>query len=1339
MDNREIAPEEIRALRQQLDLTQVEAGELIGGGPRAFTKYEAGSVKPTAAVVNLLRLLEANPKAITTLKGGTVSPIPADTTSPFEVDGENIAALNVPTFTQLLRRLLNAEAHVHNLPRQGIHVASNVHTADGGEDGRIVWQGGPSNTPFVPSRLCQFQLKTGNVTPAKAGRDVLTDRHEVKEMVRSVLQNSGNYIMLCAHPYAQRQIEDRKASIRNAIEKAGLTIDDEQIDFRDADQIAFWVNQHPSVATWVKEQTQPGTIGPFRSWSHWGGRHEHDQSPWVEDERLPPLRTELRRHLTEPRKVVRVVGLSGVGKSRLVIEALRPTEEEEPTGLLLCDLVMYSVQSEVGSEGIIPVVQTLADSGARAVVVVDNCELATHQVLASMTLRQSSRLSLVTIDNEVPTGTLDDMTLKIDEANPSVIESIINQVSPGLQSEDQRRLVRFSKGFPKIAISIRQAWDRNVPIAHATEKNLVNTFVLGRKPQDPELLLQSSALLAVFGLVSVDPTPNRQLREIATLGRNLSEDDLYASIIDLAERGVARRRGRFVILQPRPIAMGLAERQWQQWNQAKWDRVLSGDINPDLKVQAAGQLALLNTTEIAPKVVQQVCRIGGPFDGYAGICSAGHARVLSALAAIDPEIVSYQIERSLSDVEDLLQIKGDTRRHLVCALEKIAFHASTFDHGARLLLRLALSENEEWSNNATGQFKALFQMFLGNTTADGDARLALLDDAAGTEDPQQRAIIAEALVAGSETHSFSRMVGVESQGSRPAMSPWQPATNKEVAEYFEGCVERLAQFAGENSKAGELARKGLGHTLRFLAINGYIDRAEAIVHQVTSNSGYWLEALNGLGDALTYHAEAMKPEAASRIRILIEELKPKDMKSRIRFIVSEMPWDYLDEGDHDYEARGERQVEAVRELAVDLLGQPKVLAEVLPSLSCDQHRMAYNLGMAMAELADAPLNWFEPIVRAAVGAPENSRNFDLLSGFVRGIAKEHSETVDVFKRRMAQTPALAPAFPQVCWSLGLTASDVQLAVEALQDGLLPPWRFRQWTLGRALAEVPTPVVAQLLDVLLDHSAEAYEEAVELMSMHTYGEPGSFEGLRPQILKAAANIARWKPAANDWNETKFEQILTWMLDKGREDPDARTLALTLAKTVANVEDFSTERLLRPVIRKLLSNFPEIVWPIIGQAIVSDERRAMLLELDFGDAFAFGRESNPVIQSLPEDTLFGWCHAYTEHAPAFAAKTVPVLAPQGDGAVRPLNPLMIRLLDEFGERDDVQRAVMSNIHTFGWSGSMTTYFAQFEEPLTNLLQHPKLKLRRWARDVLREIHTSIESARSHDEEYDAQNEI
>ena len=51
------------------------------------------------------------------------------------------------------------------------------------------------------------------------------------------------------------------------------------------------------------------------------------------------------------------------------------------------------------------------------------------------------------------------------------------------------------------------------------------------------------------------------------------------------------------------------------------------------------------------------------------------------------------------------------------------------------------------------------------------------------------------------------------------------------------------------------------------------------------------------------------------------------------------------------------------------------------------------------------------------------------------------------------------------------------------------------------------------------------------------------------------------------------------------------------------------------------------------------------------------------------------------------------------------MMAWLLDEFGDRDNVRQAIERNIHTFGWSGSMTTYYEHYRQPLTDRLQHRK----------------------------------
>ena len=1335
-----IAPEEIRAIRKQIGLSQTEAGELIGGGPRAFTKYEAGTVKPAASVISLLRVLEANPAVLATLREHEPRSIAAGVASPFDVNGQDIASLTERTFPQLLRRLLHAEAQASDLPADGIHVASNINTADEGEDGRIEWNDGPARTAFLPSRLCQFQLKAGKITPSAAAKDVLTRERTVKAMVHSVLDATGNYIMLCAHSYTQQQVEKRRAAIKEALCRAGMAIDDGHVDFRDADQIASWVNCHPAVATWVKEQTSPGTVGPFRSWSHWAGRPEHEHSPWAEDERLPALRTHLRDRAKEPRSFVRIVGPAGVGKSRLALEVLGPAMEDGGADYFLTDIVLYAVQSEAHVEDISQVVQNLADLGARAVVVVDQCEPETHQILVGMVLRQSSRLSLVTIDDEIPSGTLDENTFKVDEAPPSVTEAIVDHVSPGLPSEDQGRLVRFSKGFPKIAVLVGQAWSKSIPIAHVADDDLVETFVLGRRHRDRESLLRSAALVAAFGLVEAE-SARGQLSGIAELRHDISAEGLYAAVGDLVERGAARRRGRLVALQPRPIALRLTERQWKEWDRAKWDQVLTGDTSPDLKVSAARQLALLNTTQISQRVVDHVCRIDGAFDGFEALLKTGHVEVLSALAEIKPEVVANQIERSLEDVQDLSRVTGDVRRHLVWALEKICFHPHTFEDGARLLLRLAAAENETWANNATGQFKGLFPIILGGTAADGNARLSFLDEAAADDDESQRVLAVGGLIAGSKTRDFSRTAGAESQGSRPALEPWRPTTDKEAIDYIEGCVSRLAQLAMGDDRAGVTAREGLGESLRSLVRTGLIDTVETVVAQVSAEVGYWPDAVARLREVLIFDTERIDADVTSRVKKLFTDLQPKSLQSRIRALVTEMSWDYFADEESDHEERFRRQAETVHELAAELLEQPAALSTALPELSRGQQRMAGELGVAVAKLAASPLEWLEPIIQAVVQTPENERNFDLLTGFVAELAKGHLKAVDGFKQRAARSLDLAPSLPHVCFPLGISASDIELVIGALQAGLLPPWQLNKWSFGGVLAKVPAPAVAPLFNVMLDHSAEGFVVAVDLMGMYAHDKPEMLEGLRPQVLKLADNVRRWqRPPAGGLHLHHFEQIVSWMLGKGRQDPGARATALALARALVNVREYGDDRLIEPVLSKLLSDFPEIAWPLIGQAIVSDDQKAARLAFVLGNQLSFEPESNRPILSLPEDTLFAWCHAHPDRAPAFAARIVPVLTRHGVAAPKlSLHAVAARLLDEFGERDDVRRAIESNIHTFGWSGSLTTYFAPYKEPFSKLLLHPKLKVRSWARTVLRQLDNSVERARDEDEETEARGEL
>ncbi len=68
-----LLPEEIRSIRKRLKLTQVQAGSILGGGKKAFQKYESGETLPSRAISNLLRILSKEPSLLEILPSETAT------------------------------------------------------------------------------------------------------------------------------------------------------------------------------------------------------------------------------------------------------------------------------------------------------------------------------------------------------------------------------------------------------------------------------------------------------------------------------------------------------------------------------------------------------------------------------------------------------------------------------------------------------------------------------------------------------------------------------------------------------------------------------------------------------------------------------------------------------------------------------------------------------------------------------------------------------------------------------------------------------------------------------------------------------------------------------------------------------------------------------------------------------------------------------------------------------------------------------------------------------------------------------------------------------------------
>ena len=1322
--NTSLTPSEIREIRDRLRLSQAEAGELIGGGPRAFQKYESGAITPAASVINLLILLDRDPSKLVDLGGGMPPPIANLATAPLEVTAEHIKVLKPAQFAELVRQLLYAEALAHGLPLSGIHLPRAIDTADGGEDGRMVWTGGPDRTEFLSRRQTLLQLKAGPIGRTAAGKDVLEKSGDAKPRIAAMLEQGGAYEMLCAQPYVGEARDQRAEEIRAKLRGTGLVFDDDQVAFRDGEWIATWCNRHRTVAIWVLERTQPGIAGPFRTWGHWATRHE--TSPLIDDPRLQEIGPWLRASLAEPRGIARLLGLSGVGKSRLALEALAPATPDELAQENLGHLVLYAVESEQTGSAIRAAAQLLIEAKVRAVIVIDRCLPETRNELEALVTRADSQLSLLTTFDELPGETLKPSEKVVPGASEAVIEGMIIRALPGLNAEDRRLLSVFADGNPQMAHLVSQAWRESRPLSDATDRDLVDAIVHGRRTRGGDVVDRAAPLLAVFGLIGARGELD-QLSAIAPLGRDLTADDLRAAIASLRARGLIQSRGRSIILQPRPIALNLARRQWQAWSEAQWDDVLTGELHIGLRERAARTLALLNTTEIAVTVARHVMRRGGPLDDPAAVETAKSWELLPWLAEIDAAATARLIERLLKGV-DLASLDRDFRRALVRAIERIAFPEATFIQGALLMLRLAVVETESWANNATGQFASLFPVVLGDTAAPPRDRLEVLDEALDTKDVGQLRVVVKALLEGAKTRMFSRGVGAEQHGARAALRSWGAPTSQEAVDYIGACVERLTDLAGRADEIGELARKGLGQEFEGLIRAGLIDQVADAVEAVRDKVGYWPEAVASLAHLVSRaKPDAMPAPLKARLSALLDRLKPSTLADRARDLITDMPWDFPStEEKLTWDQRAERKVAAVEALAVDILAEPTALEELLPDLTHGAQRMGYAFGRAIALRSSPPELLAAKVMEAMVTGHGGRVDFEVFAGVLEVIRDSDPTWVEGVKVKMADSP-LANGLPLIAWRHGITPDDIALAIKGIETGRIEPFSFMQWTMGGELAKLPEAEVAPLFDAMMAKGGEMFGIAIEVMGMYGHDRLDRFEALRPQLLKLAEGVFKARPArATVMDAHHVESLLGWLLEKGEADPDAREVARLLARNLGG------ERIGRDLVERLvpllLASFSQTAWPLIGQAIVEDQARSWRLEYALQRAPP-NEDANRAILSLPAETLFGWCHANPDKGPAFMAGVLPVLL-DGPGVDEPsLHPMMARLLDEFGDRQDVLDRVATNMGGVFW-GSIADHYARRLKALEGLLEHRHGRVRRWMRDLADHLKRAIEAERDDD---------
>ena len=389
-----------------------------------------------------------------------------------------------------------------------------------------------------------------------------------------------------------------------------------------------------------------------------------------------------------------------------------------------------------------------------------------HQALAAIVGHADSKVSLLTIDYDVAAPSPEYASITIPRAADKVVAEIIRQVAHGVTDADVNRLVQFAQGFPQIAVLIAKAWPFDTyDISSLTDKDLIEKMVFGRSAPNAELFAITQAL-SLYDIVGVEEQAARELGVVASAA-GVDPELAYGHAQTLIERGIVQKRGRFVQVQPKPLALALAADMWKRMTPGKIDR-LAVDPAPERLTRALfRQFVGLDGLEKARQIVEYLCEPGRPYAQAAFLDNELRAECLARMAEVNSAAVAGALEHAFTGTT-AAELRRITRgwRWLVRTLEKLCFPEETFERASRLLLDFAVAESEDRiGNDATAYFRALFKVYLSGMETPAINRLKVIDEALASGDMARRRIAVAALKEGLEVWHFSRSAARNAKGA----------------------------------------------------------------------------------------------------------------------------------------------------------------------------------------------------------------------------------------------------------------------------------------------------------------------------------------------------------------------------------------------------------------------------------------------------------------------------------------------------------------------------------------------------------------------------------------------
>jgi hypothetical protein len=1024
-----------------------------------------------------------------------------------DIDGNDIAQLTDTDLRTLVGLLCEAELRKSGLPVSSITYGGKQEAADGGIDVRVSLDPNSPGTDFIPRPKTIFQVKQEKM-PVKRIRKEMAPRGDLRPSLRALACESGAYVLVSGQDnVADPRWVARKKAIKEAFEGLPFSFD-VAVDFYDRKRMATWVRGYPGLIAWVREKNGRPITGwsPFENWSAPNLKTDEpflfDDLPRFEDiqggvgndsqprELVTVLEgvERLREILDKDRGCARLVGLSGVGKTRL-IQALFDRSVGE--NALDPVLVLYTDIAFSPNPLPLAMLRDLRGKNQRAIVVVDNCSPAEHAFLAKECTHRENKVSLLTVEYDVTEDQPEETRVfKLHAASGDLLEDLLAVRRPDLAVWDRCRIATLSGGNFRLALAMVRSMGAGESTSRLSDKDLFDRLFFQRNSPNDKRLLRTAEACALVYSFKVEPVDGEgaELPILTRIARQKIED-FFENIKELLRRGLIQRRGPWGALLPHALANRLAAQALEC--------SLPGGISDCFRENASARLLKSFTRRLGYlhdcEAAMAIAKNWFSQDGYLGDPSRLNelgCSLFENLAPALPEEALKAIGRAVEGESGkaFCGLENRNRNKWINLLRKIAYDPPHFRGATMAMANFGAAEPLDRQTHAQGEFKKLFRVRFSGTYATIDQRLEVIKDLFRSQDLGKQRFAMEAFDGSLRSQFFHTSLDYEF-GARQRSLGWEPSTQSEVAEWYGAGVIFASEIALSTSPLREKARELLARHFRELWIYGNIPEKLEKVCEVLIADEFWPEGWIAVRTTLRLLKEDADRVSRKKLESLEKLMKPKGLFEKVKaYLFSKAP-DVLDVSDGEPIADGEDgkgillREETIQQILENLgkevaetLGALENLGQILFPDKLTFRGFSFGKGLATGahDLRDV----WERLVSYLPEANLERKNIEILKGFLHIASKSEAGVASEILDSSLRDPILGLRFPSLQAAIGFDADGLQRLEESLEIGLAPAWVYRDLAYGKTFISTPIRRFRKIIRKI-STLTDGYEVAFEI--------------------------------------------------------------------------------------------------------------------------------------------------------------------------------------------------------------------------------------------------------------------